>query len=98
MIFASPLFLFVFLPLVLVSYFIAPPRWRNGVLLVASSLFYISGAGWYALLLLGLMIMTIVIAPYTVQRRSILGVGIILNLNRCCGTNTLRFYSKSAKT
>ena len=80
MIFASPLFLFVFLPLVLVSYFFAPPRWRNSVLLVASSLFYISGAGWYALLLLGLMVATIVIAPYTVQHRGILGAGIALNL------------------
>jgi len=80
MIFASPLFLFVFFPMVLVSYFFAPPRWRNSVLLVASSLFYISGAGWYALLLLGLMVATIFIAPYTVQHRGILGAGIALNL------------------
>jgi alginate O-acetyltransferase complex protein AlgI len=45
MVFASPIFLFLFLPLVLAAYFALPRRWANGVLLVASLLFYIWGEG-----------------------------------------------------
>ncbi len=45
MVFASPLFLFAFLPLVLAAYFAAPARLRNGVLLAASILFYVWGEG-----------------------------------------------------
>jgi len=44
-VFASPLFLFAFLPLVLAAYFIAPRRARNAVLLVASIAFYAWGEG-----------------------------------------------------
>ncbi|HZQ61497.1 MAG TPA: MBOAT family O-acyltransferase, partial [Casimicrobiaceae bacterium] len=45
MVFASPLFLFGFLPLVLAAYWIAPRRARNPVLLVASIAFYAWGEG-----------------------------------------------------
>jgi alginate O-acetyltransferase complex protein AlgI len=39
-VFASPIFLFLFLPLVLAAYFALPRRWGNGVLLAASVAFY----------------------------------------------------------
>ena len=43
--FSSLSFLFAFLPLVLILYYLSPaPRWRNGVLLCASLLFYAWGA------------------------------------------------------
>ena len=45
MVFASPIFLFLFLPLVLAAYFALPRRWGNGVLLVASLVFYVWGEG-----------------------------------------------------
>jgi alginate O-acetyltransferase complex protein AlgI len=80
MIFASPLFLFLFFPVVLLSYLWAPVRWRNTVLLLASAVFYISGAGWYALLLLALIMFTVVIAPYTIDRRPVLWVAVVVNL------------------
>ena len=51
MVFSSPLFLFVYLPLVFGAYFLAPSRMKNGVLLCASLLFYLVGAGGYILLL-----------------------------------------------
>ena len=47
MVFSSLTFLFRFLPLVLVAYFVAPRSWRNGVLLVASLLFYAWGEPRY---------------------------------------------------
>ena len=52
MVFASPIFLFLFLPLVLAGYFGLPRRWGNAVLLVASLCFYIWGEGTYAAIVL----------------------------------------------
>ena len=53
MVFASPLFLFIFLPLTLAGYFAVPPRWRNGVLLLASIAFYAWGEAPYLPLVAG---------------------------------------------
>jgi alginate O-acetyltransferase complex protein AlgI len=50
--FASPLFLWVFLPLVLAAVLLAPRHWRNGIIAVASLIFYAVGAGATTLLLL----------------------------------------------
>ena len=52
MVFASPLFLFLFLPAAIVAYFALPRRWRNGVLLVASLVFYAWGEARYVPLIL----------------------------------------------
>ncbi len=43
MLFNSSLFLFLFLPIVLVVSFVAPKKWKNFVLLIASLLFYAWG-------------------------------------------------------
>ncbi len=53
MVFASPIFLFLFLPATLAAYFAAPRGWRNGVLLVASLAFYAWGEAPYLALILG---------------------------------------------
>ena len=45
MVFASPIFLYAFLPLVLAAYFAAPRPARNAVLLAGSVFFYIWGEG-----------------------------------------------------
>jgi alginate O-acetyltransferase complex protein AlgI len=52
MVFASPLFLFLFLPATIVAYFLLPRRFRNGVLLVASLAFYAWGEARYVPLIL----------------------------------------------
>jgi alginate O-acetyltransferase complex protein AlgI len=52
MVFASPIFLFLFLPLVLAAYFVLPARLGNPVLLAASACFYFWGEGLYITLLL----------------------------------------------
>jgi alginate O-acetyltransferase complex protein AlgI len=53
MVFASPIFLFLFLPLTLAAYFAFPRALRNGVLLVASLVFYAWGEAPYLALVLG---------------------------------------------
>lgn len=52
MVFSSLLFLFRFLPLILIAYFAVPKRFRNGVLFFGSLLFYGWGEPVYIVLLL----------------------------------------------
>jgi alginate O-acetyltransferase complex protein AlgI len=53
MVFASPIFLLLFLPLTLAAYYACPRRARNAVLLVASLVFYAWGELRYVPLVLG---------------------------------------------
>jgi alginate O-acetyltransferase complex protein AlgI len=50
--FASPVFLWFFMPATLIAYWALPRSWRNGIVAVASLLFYTWGAGPYTVLLL----------------------------------------------
>jgi alginate O-acetyltransferase complex protein AlgI len=52
MLFSSPVFLFLFLPLLLAVYFAARPELRNAILLAASLFFYLWGEGLYVAVLL----------------------------------------------
>ncbi|QTR05543.1 MBOAT family protein [Saccharothrix algeriensis] len=54
--FATPLFLWFFLPVVLAAVLVAPRKRRNVVVAVASLFFYFTGAGGTTLLLLGAMV------------------------------------------
>ena len=55
MLFSSPLFLFVFLPVLLGLYALAGRRYRNLVLLSASLLFYVWGEGAYVLVMIAII-------------------------------------------
>lgn len=52
MVFSSLFFLFLFLPLVILIYFMCPVPWRNSFLLIASLLFYAWGEPKYIILML----------------------------------------------
>jgi len=86
MVFASPIFLFLFLPLTLAAYFTFPQRWRNGVLLVASLAFYAWGEARYLPLIVGSVAFnwtlgrTIGRTPDGPARRRWLGLAIAGNL------------------
>ncbi|HEV7452838.1 MAG TPA: MBOAT family protein [Pseudonocardiaceae bacterium] len=54
--FASPVFLWYFMPTVLTAVLIAPRGWRNGIVATASLVFYAIGAGPTTLLLLACMV------------------------------------------
>lgn len=53
--FVSPLFLWYFMPALLIAVLVLPRKWRNGIVAVASLVFYVSGAGAFILLLLACM-------------------------------------------
>ncbi|MBM6400997.1 MBOAT family O-acyltransferase [Phycicoccus sonneratiae] len=54
--FATPMFLWVFLPVVLVLVWTLPARWRNGVVALASLVFYTWGGGPFVLGLLACIV------------------------------------------
>ncbi|HEX5116457.1 MAG TPA: MBOAT family protein [Pseudonocardiaceae bacterium] len=62
--FATPLFLWYFLPVVLAAVLVAPPAWRNGVIAVASLVFYAVGAGATTLLLLSCIVVNFAAGPW----------------------------------
>ncbi|MGH3909225.1 MAG: MBOAT family O-acyltransferase [Pseudonocardiaceae bacterium] len=61
--FASPLFLWYFMPVVLAAVLIAPRGRRNGIIVTASLVFYAVGAGPTTLLLLSTMVVNYLAAP-----------------------------------
>ncbi|HKF94605.1 MAG TPA: MBOAT family protein, partial [Gammaproteobacteria bacterium] len=61
--FASPLFLWYFMPALLVAILVLPRQWRNGIIAVASLVFYASGAGAFTLLLLACMVINFLVGP-----------------------------------
>ena len=88
MVFSSLTFLFIFLPLLYALYFVrSAPRWRNGVLLVMSLLFY----GWgEPLWILAMLVSTfanffcaraIERSDSELRRRLILALGVVFSLS-----------------
>ena len=59
--FATPLFLWYFLPAVLAAVLVAPRSWRNGVIAVASMVFYVAGGGATILILLATMMVNFLV-------------------------------------
>lgn len=80
MVFASPLFLSVFLPVLLLCYVLVPLSWRNAVLLGACFVFYAAGAGDFVFLLIALSAVTVLLGCWVPQRRGVAAVAILLNL------------------
>ena len=52
MVFSSIVFLCIFLPMVILLYYVMPTRFRNGLLMAASLLFYAWGEPVYVLIML----------------------------------------------
>ncbi|MGQ0776997.1 MAG: MBOAT family O-acyltransferase [Pseudonocardiales bacterium] len=83
--FASPLFLWYFMPTVLAAVLIAPRSWRNGIVAGSSLVFYAIAAGPTTLLLVGCMAVNFLFAPalepdewdFEPQRRRRLLLGVI---------------------
>lgn len=81
----SPLFLFVFLPLVLLAYQAAPARVRSWVLLVFSSVFYVWGELGYVVVLFAIILFNHLAALLLEKfegrtREALFWVAVVLNL------------------
>ncbi|SBW09718.1 MBOAT family protein [uncultured Eubacteriales bacterium] len=89
MVFSSVLFLFVYLPVVLVIHYLSPPRWRNAVLLAFSLLFYGWGEPRYIVLMVIIIVLDyfsgLLVARYKSKgndkaARAVVAVTLALNL------------------
>ncbi len=86
MLFSSSIFLHLFLPILLVAYFVSPRMLRNGLLLSASLLFYAWGEPSLIVLMLGSAALNYMIGRWiqetqdTPKCRWILTAGIVANL------------------
>jgi alginate O-acetyltransferase complex protein AlgI len=89
MVFSSVTFLFFLLPAVLVTYYVAPRRVRNAVLVVASLAFYTWGAGSIVVALIGSIAVNYVVglqveravdAGERSRAKRYLAVGVVVNL------------------
>lgn len=61
--FVSPLFLWYFMPAVLLAVLVCPRSWRNGIVAAGSLIFYATGAGAFTLLLLACMVVNFAAGP-----------------------------------
>lgn len=89
MVFSTPLFLFLFLTLVLGTYYIVPRKCRNGVILLASAIFYFWGERVYFAIMLvstmvdfthGLLVERFLRKKKQTMARGVVASSIILNL------------------
>jgi alginate O-acetyltransferase complex protein AlgI len=83
MVFSSPLFLFFFLPALILLYFCTPKQFKNVLLLVASLLFYAWGEGFYVALMLisiGLNYVFGRLIDVSDNSRRYLAIGVVANL------------------
>src|SRR6202521_816643 len=100
MLFSSPLFLFLFLPVVLLAYFVVPRGLRNAFLVLASILFYAWGEGVYAIVMLLSMSINYVfgrlIDDHRNQARWILALAVAANLAPLIFFKYMAFFMQNA--
>ncbi|MGI6013464.1 MAG: MBOAT family O-acyltransferase [Oscillospiraceae bacterium] len=93
MVFSSTLFIFLFLPAVLLTYYISPRKIRNGILLVFSLLFYSWGEPVYILIMLfstvfdymnGILIRRLKDRKKNRQAKAVMINSVIINLGILC--------------
>ena len=82
MVFSSIIFIYYFLPLLLIIYFAFPKKYRNLVLLLFSLCFYFYGEKNYIFLLLGSCFFNYIIGLLIEKKKQkrYLVIGIIVNL------------------
>lgn len=101
MVFSSAAFIFAFLPLFFAIYFAIPSRFRNGVILLASLLFYSIDGGFLTIILCGSITFNYLIALYFCKssgffRKWALFIGIAVNLLPLLYYKYGTFFVKSA--
>lgn len=84
MVFSSTIFIFLFFPLVLLFYFLAPKKIKNYVLLAFSIIFYLFGGPKYLILLISVVLIDYIgaiLIEKTNKRKLFLALTIIANLS-----------------
>lgn len=83
MVFSSIIFLFFFLPIILLTYYVSPNKFRNIILLIFSLIFYAWGEPQYVLLMIISIIVNFGVGQWIGKKRNSkfpLIIGIVFNL------------------
>ena len=88
-VFGSLIFLFRFLPILLAVFFLAPPRYRDMVLLGGSIVFYASGEPVFIFFLFALIVFNYLIAHGITGHRGRLFAGVFVNVFILAGAKLL---------
>lgn len=86
MVFSSTVFLFIFLPVVFVLHWLLPEKYRNGLLLIASLLFYGWGEPYFVLVMLASIVINTLLAIAIEdarspgRRRALAGLSAFINI------------------
>lgn len=101
MLFSSNIFLFLFLPLVVLAYQVVPKKLKNTYLLLVSSFFYGWGSGWVLFLLLGSALISWAIGVWMEKadarwRLALLWAGIVFNLSLLLYFKYFNFFYENA--
>lgn len=86
MLFTSISFIYYFLPIVIISYVIAPKKFKNAVICISSLIFYFYGEPKYIILMLAEILIAYIIAILIDKNKnkSILILGIIIHVGLFC--------------
>ncbi len=102
MLFSSTVFLFLFLPLVLLLVGITPRAGRNFVLILASLVFYYWGEAFFVLVMLGSIavnhVLGLLVARASSPRRAkwVVFVAVVLNVGLLCAYKYMGFFVENA--
>src|SRR3989304_2334919 len=96
MVFSTPIFIFVFLPLVLALYWVIGSKWRNLFLIFASIIFYIFGDVDSIFLLLFIVVINYFLGIYVAKFRGTSFASVILWLAICINLGSLAYYKYDA--
>jgi alginate O-acetyltransferase complex protein AlgI len=75
---SSPIFMFIFIPVLALCYFVAPQKFKIPILLIFSLLFYIWGAGWLVFVLIGMIAVNYLLS--LINNKASLIIGITFNV------------------
>lgn len=96
MLFSSLVFIFVFLPILLLQYYVAAPKWRNTLLIIFSLLFHAWGGTGFTILLLASIVFNFFIAKKVgdagKNKRRYFSIGLIGNIALLVAFKYLNFF------
>jgi alginate O-acetyltransferase complex protein AlgI len=102
MLFSSLVFLFFFLPILLVAYYFVPRNWKNSILLLFSILFYAWGGVSYSIILVVSIVVNFLVVKQLAQcrpkKRAWLIVGVVFNLALLVSFKYLSFFLENMNT
>ncbi len=92
MVFSSSFFILYFLPVFLTCYYLVPPRFKNYIILAASTLFYIWGAPKFVFVLFGSIALDFYLARFIYEAKTPSAKKLLVTLSVIINTSVLLYF------